>query len=201
MDVSDVEPVSTKERIKAAALALFLEHGYKGASVRDIAEANSVTVPTLYYHFQNKDGLLAAIVEPFADAGEALMTGLIALDLPHDKFVFEVLGGYYDVLAAHLDVFRFVSTDLAVRSHPVAGHRLAAQGARFLELLAGPHADRGRRVCAMAAVGAIRRPLRAPDIDPRADRAQVLAAALAAYGAAVAVSPQRRRRARTTADN
>ncbi len=118
---------ATRARMQAESLGLFLERGYRGTSVRDIAEAIGVTVPALYYHFKSKDGLLAAIVGPFADDGEALMAKLSATRLPRDAFAEVALGGYYDVLAAHLDVFRFVSADLAVRSHDVAGHRLAAQ--------------------------------------------------------------------------
>ena len=110
----------TRDRIMRTALALFLERGYLGASVRDIADANGVTVPALYYHFTNKDDLLAAIVQPMADDGEVLIERLESGSgrgrgrpaVP----VAEALGGYLDVLAAHLDVFRFVSTDLAVRS-------------------------------------------------------------------------------------
>lgn len=178
----------TRDRIMRTALALFLEHGYLGASVRDIADANGVTVPALYYHFTNKDDLLAAIVQPMADDGEVLIERLESgqgrgrgrTAVP----VAEALGGYLDVLAAHLDVFRFVSTDLAVRSHPVAGHRLAEQSARFAKLVAGPRPTRARRLCTAAAIGAIRRPLRLRDVDPVRDREQILAAALAAYAAA-----------------
>lgn len=167
----------------ASALALFLERGYLGASVRDIADANGVTVPALYYHFTNKDDLLAAIVAPLADAGDALIARLDAHPGPGEHLAAAALGGYYDVLAAHLDVFRFVSTDLAVRRHPVAGHRLAAQQTHFTKLLAGPRPSRARRLCAAAAIGAIRRPLRLRDVDPARDRTQILAAALAAHAA------------------
>ncbi|MFN0025832.1 MAG: TetR/AcrR family transcriptional regulator [Acidimicrobiales bacterium] len=171
----------TKERLKSESLARFLEHGYRGVSVRDIADALGVTVPVLYYHFDSKDGLLAAIVEPFAHDGEALLTTLSAAPpLGRRRFVTRALAGYYDVLVAHLDVFRFVAADLTVRHHPVAGHRLAAQAARFLDLLADPEAGREGRLYAAAAMGAIRRPLRAADADPVADRPHVLAAAVAA---------------------
>jgi AcrR family transcriptional regulator len=174
---------ATRARMQAESLGLFLERGYRGTSVRDIAEAIGVTVPALYYHFKSKDGLLAAIVGPFADDGEALMAKLSATRLPRDAFAEVALGGYYDVLAAHLDVFRFVSADLAVRSHDVAGHRLAAQAARFHQLLAGSRPSRHQRLCASAAMGAVRRPLRAADADPARDRPHVLAAAVAAYNA------------------
>jgi AcrR family transcriptional regulator len=46
-----------------AALSAFTERGYHGASVRDIAARVGVTVPTLYYHHGNKQGLLVALLE------------------------------------------------------------------------------------------------------------------------------------------
>lgn len=46
----------------AAALETFHEFGYHGASVRDIAKRAGVTVPTLYYHHENKQGILVALM-------------------------------------------------------------------------------------------------------------------------------------------
>ncbi len=40
------------------ALAAFTEHGYHGTSVRDIARRVGVTVPALYYHYENKQAML-----------------------------------------------------------------------------------------------------------------------------------------------
>jgi len=45
------------------ALAAFREHGFNGASVRDIAARVGVTVPALYYHHRNKEAMLAALIE------------------------------------------------------------------------------------------------------------------------------------------
>ncbi|MER6677166.1 TetR/AcrR family transcriptional regulator [Streptomyces sp. NPDC000983] len=45
-----------------AALAAFDEQGYHGTSVRDIARRIGVTVPTLYYHFHNKQAMLVELL-------------------------------------------------------------------------------------------------------------------------------------------
>ncbi|MFF7333546.1 TetR/AcrR family transcriptional regulator [Streptomyces sp. NPDC090306] len=45
------------------AMEAFNEHGYHGTSVRDIAGRVGVTVPTLYYHYANKQALLATLLE------------------------------------------------------------------------------------------------------------------------------------------
>jgi AcrR family transcriptional regulator len=48
---------ATRERIKAAALALFVEQGVAGTSTRDIAEQAGVAEGALYRHFEGKDDL------------------------------------------------------------------------------------------------------------------------------------------------
>jgi AcrR family transcriptional regulator len=49
--------------ILAAALEVFDEHGFHGATVRDIARRVGQTVPSLYYHHENKEGIFTALVE------------------------------------------------------------------------------------------------------------------------------------------
>jgi AcrR family transcriptional regulator len=48
---------ATRERIKTAALALFVDKGVAGTSTRDIAEAAGVAEGALYRHFEGKDDL------------------------------------------------------------------------------------------------------------------------------------------------
>ncbi|ONH34487.1 TetR/AcrR family transcriptional regulator [Protofrankia sp. BMG5.30] len=45
------------------AMEAFNEHGYHGTSVRDIARRVGVTVPALYYHYENKQVLLVTLIE------------------------------------------------------------------------------------------------------------------------------------------
>ncbi|MDC3724749.1 TetR/AcrR family transcriptional regulator [Rhodococcus sp. Rp3] len=49
--------------ILTAALDAFYETGFHGTSVREIARRVGVTVPALYYHHENKEGLLIALLE------------------------------------------------------------------------------------------------------------------------------------------
>jgi TetR/AcrR family transcriptional regulator, regulator of cefoperazone and chloramphenicol sensitivity len=53
----------TRARIVAAALKLFGERGFEGASTRDIATAAGVNAPALQYYFDNKEGVYLACVE------------------------------------------------------------------------------------------------------------------------------------------
>jgi AcrR family transcriptional regulator len=49
--------------ILATARDLFYELGFHGTTVRDIAGRVGVTVPALYYHHSNKEGILAALLD------------------------------------------------------------------------------------------------------------------------------------------
>ena len=53
----------TSARIIEAALTLFGEQGYEGASTREIAELAGVNAPALNYYFKSKEGLYNACIE------------------------------------------------------------------------------------------------------------------------------------------
>lgn len=57
----------TRTRIVLTALKLFGEHGFDGASTRDIATAAGVNAPALQYYFDSKEGLFLACVEHIVD--------------------------------------------------------------------------------------------------------------------------------------
>ncbi len=57
----DPSAKDTRERILDAALDLFIEQGFDGTSLREIAEQLGVTKAALYYHFESKDDILMAL--------------------------------------------------------------------------------------------------------------------------------------------
>ncbi|RKE36997.1 TetR family transcriptional regulator [Paraburkholderia sp. BL23I1N1] len=57
----------TRQRIIEAAIELFGEHGFEGASTRDIAARAGVNAPALQYYFENKEGVYRACAEALAD--------------------------------------------------------------------------------------------------------------------------------------
>jgi len=55
--------VFLREEILKSAAHLFIQHGYSGLSMREIAESVGVTKAALYYHFKDKEDLFLAILE------------------------------------------------------------------------------------------------------------------------------------------
>ncbi|GAA5235747.1 TetR/AcrR family transcriptional regulator [Verticiella sediminum] len=52
-----------RRTVLEAAARLFMERGFAGTSMSDVARTLQVSRPTLYYYFENKDSILAALVE------------------------------------------------------------------------------------------------------------------------------------------
>jgi AcrR family transcriptional regulator len=54
----------TRERILAVANELFIEQGYEGTSLREIADRLDITKAALYYHFRSKEEILETLLVP-----------------------------------------------------------------------------------------------------------------------------------------
>jgi AcrR family transcriptional regulator len=66
---------ATRAAIADAALALFLERGYEGVSVRQIADRADVSVATVFVHFPSKEALIFDEDAGFGSGLLAAVTG------------------------------------------------------------------------------------------------------------------------------
>ncbi len=55
----------SRDQILGQAQRLFMEQGFRGISMRQIAEQVGLTKAALYYHFRDKEDLFVAIVERY----------------------------------------------------------------------------------------------------------------------------------------
>jgi AcrR family transcriptional regulator len=67
----------TRERILDVALDLFIEQGFDGTSLRQIAEKLGVTKAALYYHFESKDDILMALHLRLHEFGRNALTRMV----------------------------------------------------------------------------------------------------------------------------
>lgn len=149
---------NTRERILEVALELFCEQGFVGTSMRDVGSRLHISAAALYYHFDNKDALLRALVDPLLDEIDDLITRPHELDNTAESRR-RLLSRYLDILIRHRPLVRFVAHDPAVRSHPVVGFRLGQQKVLLQVLLGGKKNGASGTAVGAAALGALWQPV------------------------------------------
>ena len=76
-----------RAKILLTATRLFIQHGYHGLAMRQIAEALGVSKPALYYHFKDKEELFLAILTMYLDEMETAIDRISAELVPCRKKV------------------------------------------------------------------------------------------------------------------
>lgn len=61
----------SRAAILEAALQLFSEHGYRGTSIREIADAAGLSTGNLYHHFPDKETLFRTLLDHYWEAIES----------------------------------------------------------------------------------------------------------------------------------
>jgi AcrR family transcriptional regulator len=108
----------TRQQILEAAARLFVEHGYAGTSVRDIAAELGIANPSLYYHFRSKREILVELLsEPLAIVETAVLE---AQQLDGDARTRRVLAGLLASLEVHSGI---AATSARLREHIPATQR------------------------------------------------------------------------------
>jgi len=96
--VTTSSPDSMHRRILHEARRLFVERGFDGVSVREIAEACGLTKAALYYHFEDKERLLVEILEE----GLAAFHGLIESAMAQEATAPGRIRAFVEALFRHL---------------------------------------------------------------------------------------------------
>ncbi len=129
---------NAQERIRAAALKLFADFGYKGVSTRDIALAAGVNEVTIFRHYPRKRDLYLAVLE-FELVGITLRGDLLT-HLATAKDGHSALERAHQLIAAtvgqHPDLLRLLQYSALERSDEVDG-LLKKHLHELLELIAG----------------------------------------------------------------
>lgn len=58
---------NTPDKIKAVATSIFLQHGFQGTSMQQIAAAVGISAPGIYKHFDSKEALFSVLVDPIIE--------------------------------------------------------------------------------------------------------------------------------------
>lgn len=121
-----VDKQARRAGIIEAATTVFAGHGYKGASVDDIAEAAGVSKGTVYGYFHNKEDLFYASFEAFqAQVAEQFMTALTEQPTARGSLAVG-LKTITAMLRANIDVFPVTLEVWAAASSGPTRERFAA---------------------------------------------------------------------------
>ncbi len=96
------------------AASLFVDHGYEGISMREIADACQLSKAGLYYHFIDKEDLFLAVLNDHLSSLEELLEKISAKSAnTRDALTSFVRGVFTQLPINHRSIFRLAQTDLA----------------------------------------------------------------------------------------
>ena len=97
-----------KERILAGALDVFKKKGIEGATMDEIAAGSGFGKATLYYYFQSKEEVFAAILENGWEKLWLSLEPVIARDYGPRKTFMQVLLKTSEVVHSHPGLYKFL---------------------------------------------------------------------------------------------
>ncbi|WP_375444017.1 TetR/AcrR family transcriptional regulator [uncultured Fibrella sp.] len=92
------ETVDTETKIKEAARKVFVEYGYEGAKVRQIAEEAGVNIALLNYYFRSKEQLFDSIYAEAFHSFFGTMMKLVNEETPLEVKIWQITDKYLDFL-------------------------------------------------------------------------------------------------------
>ncbi|ARF84922.1 TetR/AcrR family transcriptional regulator [Burkholderia cenocepacia] len=117
-----------RQAILDAASLLFIEKGFVGTNINDIADAVGMTRTALYYYFPSKESMLEALTREVTERASDLTKEVAQRpELPPDEGLRQLILGHASLILTHPVQFRVV--ERSESSLPDA-QRNAAQAAR-----------------------------------------------------------------------
>lgn len=139
-----------------AALEAFVDRGYEGTSVADLAEATGLSKAAFVYHFSSKEDLLFELAGPLLDDLDRVVD---EHDQPNPN-IEGLVEAYLDTLCAHRSAAEWVDGDKSILNHGDLGQRLDDNNRRVHRIIAGPRPTQAARAQASAILGMLWRPVR-----------------------------------------
>ncbi len=102
-----------RAKILAAADDLFATRGYDAVSMRDVAAGAGVAKAAVFYYFDGKDALYAAVLDGYYRAHEAALTDALAREGDLRDRLHAVVDAYVDFAADNVRYARMVQRKIA----------------------------------------------------------------------------------------
>ena len=103
---------SAEDKIKAAALQVFLQKGYANCTSREIAREAGMNVALVNYYFRSKSKLFAIVFESVMNDFMHSMVQVFSSDLPIRSKIELLIAREYEFLALHPEIPNFVLSEI-----------------------------------------------------------------------------------------
>lgn len=117
------ESSEVKNKIRDKAQKLFIQNGYKGTSVRDIAKASGTNVAMVSYYFHSKYNLFEIIFEDALDVLTQRIFATVTSDLPFFKLIEVWIHSYYEILFEYPEIAAFILNEVSLNPEGLT-HRI-----------------------------------------------------------------------------
>jgi AcrR family transcriptional regulator len=123
-----------QSRILDVATALFSERGYTATRMQDIADGLAMKAGSLYYYFESKEAVLAAIVGERVGLAVSMLERIV--EGPGDSLdrIRSAIAGHLDVFDRHADLYRIFQSERLEAISEELGARVDELGRRYEEL-------------------------------------------------------------------
>ena len=133
---------ASRERLLAAALDLFAEHGVSGTSLQMIADSLGVTKAAVYHHYRSKDDIILAVVAPLlAELTDVVETA--EAKRSRTARAEAAVTGLVDLIIRNRPLYATLRRDPTIARVLQEHQAFPELGQRLIALLAGPDPDAG----------------------------------------------------------
>jgi AcrR family transcriptional regulator len=129
--------MATADRILAAALPLFVIHGYAGASLEAVRRDAGVSNGSLYHHFPRRADLAARLLTEGMRRCQQDIIDVLAVDGLPEQVVRTVVAAHLRWVEQHAEVARWVYSDLPDEVLLAAEPQLSDDSRRYVEAVGG----------------------------------------------------------------
>ncbi len=128
-------PLSRRDRLVDAALAVFAQQGVDAASIKKIGRAAGVAPALIYHYFESKEALLAAVVQRHGFLPQLREMLAAPPAAPAAEVLPQIARRMHGLLTEHSDLMRVVMA--TSQTHPEMRKRMDALTDEAQMLLAG----------------------------------------------------------------
>lgn len=100
---------ATSDKILKAARALFVEKGFSGTSMGQIATKAGVNHSLLFHHFKNKQNLWQEVKQAIFEEGKAVYAHLPPLNQPLESYLHELITRTITFYKTNPDIVRMIN--------------------------------------------------------------------------------------------